>query len=118
MTQYRRQGPRWYNIWLPLLLLMLGGLLVLEPQGSLSPAGHPITQIVLALLMYGVVAIWLWCNRRAVLNQAYEHAQAQEHRHAAGQQQRDGGMSDHEPWEEVGPPWQSNGHYTDMQRRR
>jgi hypothetical protein len=39
------------------------GLLVLEPQGPLSPAGHPIAQLVLALLMYGVVVIWLWGNR-------------------------------------------------------
>ena len=118
MTQYRRRGPRWWNVGLLLLLLLLGGLLVLEPQGPLSPGGHPIAQLVLALLMYSVIAIWLWCNRRALRHQAYERAQAQERRHAAGQQQRDCVLSDHEPWEDTGLPWQSNGHYTDRQRRR
>ena len=82
MTQYRRRRPRWYNIWLPLLLLLFGGLLVLEPQGPLSSGGPPIAQLVLALLMYGVVAIWLQCNRRALRNQSYERAQAQERRRA------------------------------------
>jgi hypothetical protein len=118
MTQYRRRGPRWYNVWLPFLLFLLGGLLVLEPQGPLSPAGHPIAQIVLALLMYSVVAIWLRCNRRALLNQAHEREQTQERKRATGQQQRDRVMSDHEPWEDAWPPWQSNGHDTNMQRRR
>ena len=72
MMPYRRRGPRWWNVWLPLLLLLLGGLLVLEPQGPLSPGGQPIAQLVLALLMYGVVAVWLRCNRGALVNKAYD----------------------------------------------
>ena len=118
MTQYRRRGPRWWNVWLPLLLLLLGGLLVLEPQGPLSPGGQPIAQLVLALLMYGVVVIWLRCNRGALVNKEYEREKAQERRRAARQQRRDRLMSDNEPWEDAWPPWQSNGHDTDMQRRR
>jgi len=40
-----------------LLLFLLAGLLLLEPQGLLTPAGRPIAQLVLALLIYGVVWI-------------------------------------------------------------
>jgi hypothetical protein len=72
---------------------------------------------VLALLMYGVVVIWLRCNRGALVNREYEREQAQIHTHTAQQQRRDLVMDDSEPWEDAGPPWQSNGHYTDMQRR-
>jgi hypothetical protein len=115
---HTRQDPRWWNIWLPLLLLLLGGLLVLEPQGPLSPGGHPITQLVLALLMYGVVVLWLWCNRGAFINKAYEREQAQERMRASRQQKREIMMSDSEPWDDAWPPWQSNGHDTDMQRRQ
>jgi hypothetical protein len=117
MMPYRRRGPRWWNVWLPFLLLLLGGLLVLEPQGPLSPGGHPIAQLVLALLMYGVVVIWLWCNRGALVNKEYEREQAQVRTHTAKQQRRNLVMSDDEPWDNVGLPWQSNGHDTNMQRR-
>jgi hypothetical protein len=103
MIQYRRWRPGWWNVWLPLLLLLLGGLLVLEPQGPQSPAGHPIAQIGLALLVYGVVALWLQCNRRALVDQAYEREQVQERRRVARQQQHDRVMSDHEPWEDAWP---------------
>lgn len=116
--QYRRQGPRWWNVWLPLLLLLLGGLLVLEPQGPLSPGGHSIAQLVLALLIYGVVVIWLRCNRGALVNKEYEREQAQERRRAARQQRREPIMSDHEPWDDAELPWHSNGHDTDRHRRR
>jgi hypothetical protein len=115
---HTRQGPRWWNIWLAFLLLLLGGLLALEPQGPLSPGGHPIAQLVLALLMYGVVVIWLWCNRGAIVNKEYEREQAQERRRAARQQRRERMMSDHEPWDDAWQSWQSDGHDTDTQRRR
>src|SRR6266540_1646118 len=98
MMPYRRRGPRWWNVWLPFLLLLLGGLLVLEPQGPLSPGGQPIAQLVLALLMYSVVAVWLRCNRGALVNKEYEREQAQVHTHTAKQQRRNLVMSDDEPW--------------------
>jgi hypothetical protein len=115
MTQHRRRGLRWWNIWLPLLLLLFGGLLVLEPQGPLSPGGHPIAQVVLALLIYGAMTIWLWCT---LVNRVFERKQAHERRRAARQQRRERVAGDDEPGEEAWPPRHSNGHYTDMQRRR
>jgi hypothetical protein len=51
--QDNRQGLTWYNALGPLLLL--AGLLVLEEQASLSPAGHRIAVLVIALLMYCLV---------------------------------------------------------------
>jgi hypothetical protein len=115
---HTRQGPRWWNIWLPLLLLLLGGLLVLEPQGPLSPGGHPIAQLVLALLMYGVVMLWLRCNRGALVREAYEREQAQERMRVARQQRREPAMSTREPWDDAWPPWHNNGYDTDIQRRQ
>jgi len=115
---HTRQGPRWWNIWLPLLLLLLGGLLVLEPQGPLSPGGHPIAQLVLALCMYGVVVLWRWCNRGARINKEYEREQSEVRRRVARQQRREPAMSTREPWDDARSPWQSNGHNTSMQRRQ
>jgi len=117
MIPYRRRGPRWWNVWLPLLLLLLGGLLVLEPQGPLSPGGQPIAQLVLALLMYGVVLIWLWYNRWALAN-GDKREQQQERAHPGRQQRPEPPISTHEPWDNAWLPWQNNGHSTDRQRRR
>jgi hypothetical protein len=117
MMQYRRWGLWWWYIWLPLLSLLLWGLLILAPQGPRSPADHPIAQLGLALLVYGVVALWLQCNRRTLVDQTYERAQMQERRRAARQQQHDRVMSDHEPWDDAWPSWPNNEHDTDMQRR-
>jgi hypothetical protein len=76
--RHKRQGPRWWNVWLPILLLFLvGGLLVLEPQAPLSPGGHKIAQMAIALLMYGLVTCWVWCNRVAlILESLFEKYQA------------------------------------------
>jgi hypothetical protein len=110
--------PRW-DVWLPpLLLLPLGGLLVLEPQGPRSPAGHPIVQLVLALLMYGVVVLWLWCIRSALAHEAYKRARAQERAHTGRPQRPEPAISTHEPGDDAWLPWQNNGHATDRQRRR
>jgi hypothetical protein len=112
-----RRNLRWWNIWLPLLLLLFGGLLVLEPQAPLSPGGHPIAQLVLALGMYGVVVLWLRCNRGALLHEAYEREQAQERARRLRQQMRVPAIHDDVPWDDAWPPWHSNGHDTDRQRR-
>src|SRR6266545_758548 len=98
---HTRQSPRGWNVWLPLLLLLLGGLLLLEPQGPLSPGGHPIAQLVLALLMYGVVMLWLGCNRGALVHKEYEREQAQERARTLRQQTRVPAMNDDEPWDDV-----------------
>lgn len=116
--RHTRRGLRWWNVWLPLLLLLLGGLLLLEHQGPLSPAGHSIAQLVLALLMYGVVVIWLRYNRGALVNREYEREQAQMHTHTARQQRPELAISDDEPWEDAEPPWQNNQHDTDIHRKR
>ena len=102
--RHTRQGPRWWNVWLPLMLLFLGGLLLLEPQGPLSPAGHSIVQIVLALLIYGVVVIWLRYNRGALLNREYEREQAQARASTARQPQPEPIIHDDEPWDEAWLP--------------
>jgi hypothetical protein len=109
---------RWY-LWVPpLLILLLVGLLVLEPQGPRTPAGHPMAQLVLALLIYGVLGIWLWCIRRALTNKEDKRAQQQERMHTVRQQQREPAMSTQEPWDDAFLPWRSNGDSTHVQRRR
>ena len=71
--RHKRQYPRRWNIWVPLLLL--GGLLVLEHQASLSPGGHKVAEIAITLCMYGVVVCWLRRNRGALVHQEYEREQ-------------------------------------------
>jgi potassium-transporting ATPase KdpC subunit len=73
--------PRWYAWVLSLLLFLLAGLLLLGPQGLLTPAGRPMAQWVLALLIYGVVWSWLWYIRLAETHQAYKRAQQQSRMH-------------------------------------
>jgi hypothetical protein len=75
------QAPPWWHVWVPLLLV--GGLLVLEPQTPLAPDGHQVAQFLIALLMYGVFMGWLWCARGARRHEAYEREQAQEPWHRA-----------------------------------
>jgi hypothetical protein len=113
--QHKCQRPTWWQAWLP--LLVLGGLLVLEHQAPLSPGGHQVAEIALALLMYGVVVCWLRRNRGALVNEAYEREQAQEHTPTARQQRQEPVLSDDAPWDDVQLPWHRNGHDTDPQRR-
>ncbi len=96
---HTRQGPRWWQVWVPLLLV--GGLLALEPRAPLSPGGHQVVQLLIVLLMYGVFMGWVWCSRGALINETYEREQAQEWRRRARQQQRALVMSDYEPWEDA-----------------
>lgn len=114
--QHTRQGPTCWHAWVPLLLL--GGLLVLEHQIPLSPGGHQVAEMAIALLIYGLVICWLWYNRGALVNEEYKREQEQERAHKIRQQMRAPAMLDHESWDDVWLPWQSNGHDTDMQRRR
>ena len=99
MMRHTRQGPRWWKTGG--LLLLLGGLLVLEPQAPLSPGGHKVALLAMTLLMYGIVACWLRYNRGALINETYAREQAQEWRRRARQQQRALVMSDDEPWEDA-----------------
>ncbi len=114
--RHKRQGPTWWNAWVPLMLL--GGLFVLEHQAPLSPSGHQIAEIALALLMYGLVICWLRCNRGALVHQEYEHEQQQERAYRVRQQRREPAISDHESWDDAWLSWQSDEHDTDIQRRR
>ena len=113
--RYKHQGPRWWNAWVPLLLL--GGLLVLEHQAPLSPGGHQVAEIALALLMYGAVVCWLRYNRGALVHQEYEREQQQERAAKPRQPRQEPVVSDHEPWDEASLPWQSHAHDTDIHRR-
>ena len=123
------QGPRWWSIWFP--LFGLGGLLMLEHQASLSPGGHQVAEIALALLMYSVVVCWLRYNRGALVHQEYECEQKREGRCApcahtvapkraaqARQPRQEPVIHDDEPWDEAWLPWHSNGPDTDIYRRR
>ena len=117
MMRHTRQGPRWWQVWIPLLLV--GGLLVLESQATLSPGGHQVAQLLMTLLMFGVFMAWVWCSRGARLHEEYEHEQDKERIRRARQQRRALGLSDHEPWEDTWQPWQSSHeHHTDTQRRQ
>jgi hypothetical protein len=111
------QRPRWWHVWVPLLLV--GGLLVVEPQTPLSPGGHQAAQFLIVLLMYGIFMRWLWCSRGARLHEAYEREQGQEQRRRARQQRRELSRSTHTSWEDTWQPWQrNNGHHTERQRRQ
>ena len=109
------QGPRWWTAWVPLLLV--GGPLALEPQLSLSPGGHQLVRLVMALLLFGIVVSWLRRNRGALINEAYER-ERQERLYKSLQQRRESAMRDEEPWDDAWRPWKGNGHDTDRQRRQ
>ena len=94
-----RQGPRWWKAWIQLLLV--GGLLVLEPQAPLSPGGHQVALLAIVLLMYGIVRGWLRYSRGALIHEAYEREQAKEWVRRARQQQRVLALSDYAPWEDA-----------------
>ena len=117
MVQHTCQSPRWWHVWVPLLLV--GGLLGLEPQAPLSPGGHQVAQFLIVLLMYGVFMGWLWCYRGTHLHEEYECEQAHEHACKARQQRRELAMSTYVLWEDTSRSWHSrNGHNTAMLRRQ
>ena len=110
-------GLRWWHVWMPLLLV--GGLLGLEPQAPLSPGGHQVAQFLMVLLMYGVFMSWLWCYRGMYLQEEYEREQAHEHARKARPQRREVAMSTYGPWEDTSRSWhKSIGQNTDRQRRQ
>jgi hypothetical protein len=61
--------PAWWV--LSALLPLMGGLLVLEHQVSLSPTGHKFLQISVVVCIYGLVWLWLRANTLALLHVAY-----------------------------------------------
>lgn len=99
MVQYIGPRPRWWHVWVPLLLV--GGLLVLEPQAPLSPGGHQVAQFLIVLLMYGVFMGWLCCYRGAHLHEEYEREQAHECARKVRQQRRELAMSTSMPWQDT-----------------
>jgi hypothetical protein len=105
-----RRGLTWWNAWVP--LLVVGGLLVLEPQAPLSPGGHKIALLAMTLLMYVVVMGWLRRNCGALIHEAYEREQKEGIYKTV---QRESAMSDYEPWDDTRLPWQRHGH--NIQRR-
>jgi len=112
---HMHQGPRWWQVWVPLLLV--AGLLVLESQAPLSPGGHQVAQFLIALLMYGIFVGWLWCYRGTHLQEEYEREQAHERARKARQQRRELAMSTSMLWEDTLRSWHSrNGHNTGMSR--
>ena len=103
-------GRTWWNFWLPLLLLLLlGGMLVLEPQVPLPAVGHQVVQLVLVLLIYGLVVCWFCCNRGALILQEHEREKVQERKRRAKQHGRLFTKSDYAPWDDARLPWQRNG---------
>jgi hypothetical protein len=118
MRNNPQRPMRWY-MWVPLLLLLpLGRLLILELQGPRSLAGHPIAQLMLALLMYGVVVLLLWGIRWVFTREEQQHRQHQERMHMVRQQQQELTLHTQEPRDDVWRPWQTNGDSTHPHRRR
>src|SRR5262245_51836077 len=114
---HTRQSLRWWQAWVPLLLV--GGLLVLEPQVPLSPGGHQVVQFLIVLLMYGVFMSWLWCYRGTRFYEEYEREQAHERARKARPQRQEVAMRTSMPWGETSRPWHSrNGQNTDILRRQ
>jgi hypothetical protein len=117
MVQHIHQRPQWWHVCVPLLLV--GGLLGLEPQAPLSPGGHQVAQSLIMLLMYGVFMGWLWCCRGTHLHKEYEREQAHNYARKARQQRRELAMSPCMSREDTLRSWHSrNGHNTRMLRRQ
>jgi hypothetical protein len=95
------QGPRWWTVWAPLLLV--GGLLALESQIPMSPGGHQIVRLAMTLLMFGILLVWLRRNCGALINEAYEREQ-QEGVYKCMHQRRESAMSDDAPWDDAWRP--------------
>ena len=113
--QDKRQVPTWRHAWGPLLLL--GGLLVLERQLPLSPGGHQIAELVIALLLFGLVGYWLWYTRETPGFDDHTDEKKQERTHRVTVHQGVPASSDHEPWDYSWLSAQRNGHHTNTQKR-
>jgi UDP-N-acetylmuramyl pentapeptide phosphotransferase/UDP-N-acetylglucosamine-1-phosphate transferase len=59
--------PAWWQLWL--LLLVLGGLAVLDARASLSSAGHKLVEAGIVLLVYGLIWLWLRANEAVWLRE-------------------------------------------------
>src|SRR5262249_3887082 len=116
MMPDKRQEPTWRHAWGPLLLL--GGLLVLERQLPLSPGGHWITELVIALLLYGLVGYWLWYTRKTPTFNEHTGEKERERAHQDIAHPGAPASTDHEPWDYSWLSAQRNGHRTNTQKRR
>jgi hypothetical protein len=61
--------PVWWLLYT--LVPLMGGLLVLEHEVSLSPPGHKFMQIGIVVGIYGLVWLWLRANMLVLLRAAY-----------------------------------------------
>ena len=61
--------PVWWVLYI--LVPLMGGLLVLEHQASLSPTGHKFMQISIVVCIYGLAWLWLRANTLALLGAVY-----------------------------------------------
>lgn len=59
-----RRKPPWWMLYA--LVPLMGGLLVVESQASLSPGWHKGVQIGIILFIYGLAWLWLWPNDLAL----------------------------------------------------
>lgn len=68
MARYRASpqhtAPQWR--WLYLLFPLMIGLLLWTRREPFSRVGHMVSQIGIVLLVYGMVSLWLYCNRAAL----------------------------------------------------
>jgi hypothetical protein len=99
--QRARQGLQRWKIWVPLLLI--SGLLGLEPLAPLSTGGHQAALGLITLLMYGLVMGWLRHSRGALINETFTQEQAQARHDQHWPQQRALARSNSEPWEDDWP---------------
>jgi hypothetical protein len=65
----QKRGPRWGLLYMIVPLAV--GLLWLQLQTPLPEAGHKVAEVGVILLTYGLVALWLWANRLAILHEDY-----------------------------------------------
>ena len=121
--EHKHVRPQWWNVWAP--LLVLGGLLVLEHQAPLSPGGHAVAALIIALLLYGLVMYWLWCTREVhrgayILEdlEEYERQQEQAQAHTARQQRHASIRSDQQLWNDAWLSSQSHRYRTNTQKRQ
>jgi len=61
---YKPRRPAWWQLYA--LVLLMGGLLMLESYASLSPGWHECVQSGIVLFVFGLVWVWLRANAVAL----------------------------------------------------
>ncbi|HEY0607578.1 MAG TPA: hypothetical protein VGD58_31965 [Herpetosiphonaceae bacterium] len=56
--------PRWWL--LEILMVLMIGLLLIEPSAPLTPGWHKAASLIMVFIVFGLVALWVHVNRAAL----------------------------------------------------